>query len=220
MYLRFLQLFLNNQIENLTPNDEYDTPFHTKKVFANIRRQGKDFAGTMTPLFATMFIQPQADVGEGSGQPTDSQHPSTTASPSTLEPIPIPSSPQPQKTNRPRKTKRKATKISQSSGPTTLVADETVHKERGDSMERAATTTASLDAEQDNGSGPKRQETILGDKPAQTRFERLSKQSNDPPLLGVNTPGSGEDRMKLNKLMEICTKLSDRVLALKNVKTA
>ncbi|GKE09509.1 hypothetical protein Tco_1413060 [Tanacetum coccineum] len=39
------------------------------------------------------------------------------------------------------------TEISQSSGPTTLVADETVHEERGDSMERAATTAASLDAE-------------------------------------------------------------------------
>ncbi|GJY67248.1 putative ribonuclease H-like domain-containing protein [Tanacetum coccineum] len=35
--------------------------------------------------------------------------------------------------------------------PTTLVADETVHEERGDSMERAATTAASLDAEQDSG---------------------------------------------------------------------
>ncbi|GJV15582.1 uncharacterized mitochondrial protein-like protein [Tanacetum coccineum] len=86
---------------------------------------------------------------------------------------------------------RKATEISQSSGPTTLVADETVHEERGDSMERAATTATSLDAEQGSGnifrtqstttlnepilhgtgscSGPRRQETILGDRPAQTR---------------------------------------------------
>ncbi|GJS83438.1 hypothetical protein Tco_0749979 [Tanacetum coccineum] len=43
-------------------NDEYDTPSHTKKVFANMRRQGKYFSGTVTPLFATMLIQPQADV--------------------------------------------------------------------------------------------------------------------------------------------------------------
>ncbi|GKB97137.1 hypothetical protein Tco_0983274, partial [Tanacetum coccineum] len=113
-----------------------------------------------------------------------------------------------------------------------LSENETVHEERGDSMERAATTTASLDAEQDSGniirtqsmatlnepipqgtssgSGPRRQDTILGDRPAQTRFERLSKQSNDPPLSGVNTPGSGEDRLKIMELMEICTKLSDR----------
>ncbi|GKE15571.1 hypothetical protein Tco_1423148 [Tanacetum coccineum] len=59
-------------------------------------------------------------------------------------------------------------------------------------MERAATTAISLDAEQ----------------------------SNDPPLLSVNTLGSGEDSMKLNELMEICIKLSERVLVLENIKTA
>ncbi|GJV92086.1 putative ribonuclease H-like domain-containing protein [Tanacetum coccineum] len=140
-----------------------------------------------------------------------------------------------------RKTKR-PTEISQFSGPTTLVADEIIHEERGDSMERVVTTAASLDAEQDSGniirtqsmetlnepiplgtgsgSGPRRQDTILGDWPAQTRFKRLSKQSNDSPLSGVNTPGSKEDRLKIMELMEIYTKLSDRVLALENVKTA
>ncbi|GKD31069.1 hypothetical protein Tco_1241847, partial [Tanacetum coccineum] len=44
-------------------------------------------------------------------------------------------------------------------------------------MESAATIAASLDAEQDmetgSGSGPRRQETILGDRPAQTKFERV-----------------------------------------------
>ncbi|GKF30285.1 hypothetical protein Tco_0100083, partial [Tanacetum coccineum] len=112
-----------------------------------------------------------------------------------------------------------ATKISQSSGPTTLVANETIHKERGLNAERAATTAASLDAEQDRGSGPRRQDTILGDRPAQTRFERLSELSNDPPLSRVNTPRSGEDKMKLNELMEIYTRLPERVLALENIKT-
>ncbi|GKA84574.1 putative ribonuclease H-like domain-containing protein [Tanacetum coccineum] len=211
-------------------------------VFANMRRQGKDFSGTMTPLFATMLIQSQVDVGEGLGQPTEPKHTPTTASPSNIKSIPIiASSSQPQKTHKRRKTKR-PTKISQSSGPTTLVADEIVHEERGDIMERVSTTATSLDAEQDSGniirtqsmatlnepipqgtglgSGPKRQDTILKDKPAQTRFERLSKQSNDPPLSGVNTPGSGEDRLKIMEMIEICTKLSDRVLALENVKTA
>ncbi|GKC36842.1 hypothetical protein Tco_1049226 [Tanacetum coccineum] len=173
--IRFLKLFLNNQIENLTPtfNDEYDTPSNTKMVFANMRRQGKDFSGTVTPLLATMLIQPQADVGEGSGQPTEPQYTPTTTSSSNIEPIPIiASSSQPQKTHKRRKTKR-PTKISQSCGPTTLVADETIHEERGDSMERVATTAASLDVEQDSGSGPRRQDTILGDTPAQTRFERV-----------------------------------------------
>ncbi|GJW79636.1 hypothetical protein Tco_0143611, partial [Tanacetum coccineum] len=32
-------------------NDTYETPKHTKKVFANMRRKGKGFLGTVTPLF-------------------------------------------------------------------------------------------------------------------------------------------------------------------------
>ncbi|GJS18407.1 hypothetical protein Tco_0412879 [Tanacetum coccineum] len=136
--------------------------------------------------------------------------------------------------------------ISESSGRRDLQFndedDETVHEERGDSMERAVTTAASLDVVWDSsniirtqsmatlkepipqgtcsGSGPRHQDTILGDKPAQTRFERFSKQSNDLPLLRVNTLGSGKDRLKIIELMEICIKLSDKVLALENIKTA
>ncbi|GJX64056.1 hypothetical protein Tco_0298399 [Tanacetum coccineum] len=97
--------------------------------------------------------------------------------------------------------------------------DEAVHEERGDNVERAATTATSLDAEQDNGGRPRRQET-MGDRPAQTRFESLSKQSYDSPLGGVNTPQSDEDRNELKELMEICTKLSKRVLDLETTKTA
>ncbi|GJU40018.1 putative ribonuclease H-like domain-containing protein [Tanacetum coccineum] len=110
-------------------------------------------------------------------------------------------------THKCRKTKR-PTEISQSSRPTTLVADETVYEDRGDNMERAATTTASLDAEC--------QDTILGDRPAQTRFERLSKQSNDPPLLGVNTPGKN---VKTAQDLEI-TSLKKRVKKLEKKKKA
>nr|GEV98149.1 ribonuclease H-like domain-containing protein [Tanacetum cinerariifolium] len=50
--------------------------------------------------------------------------------------------------------------------------------------------------------------------------ENVSTQSNDPPLLRVNTLGSGEDRLKLKELMGLCTKLSDRVLNLETTKTA
>ncbi|GJT02175.1 hypothetical protein Tco_0823344 [Tanacetum coccineum] len=166
-------------------NDEYDTPSHTKKVFANMRRQGKDFSGTVTPLFATMLIQSQAVEGKGSGENTEPQHTPTTASPSYVEPIPI------------------------SSGPATLIADESVHGESGDSVERAATTATSLDVEQ--GSEATR-DTI-----AQTRSERVSIPSYDSPLPGVNTPGSDEERIELKELMDMCTKLFDRVLDLENV---
>ncbi|GKD19551.1 hypothetical protein Tco_1208709 [Tanacetum coccineum] len=87
------------------------------------------------------------------------------------------------------------TKIPQFSGPPVKDGDEAVHKELGDSIERAATTASSLEAEQDSD--------------AQTRFETTSKQSNDPPLSRVNTLGSGEDSMKLMELMAYYTKLSE-----------
>ncbi|GJT42086.1 hypothetical protein Tco_0941951 [Tanacetum coccineum] len=72
-------------------------------------------------------------------------------------------------------------------GPPVKVGDEAVHKELGDRMERAATTTSSLEAEQDSD--------------AQTRFEAASKQSNDPSLSRVNTLGNGKDNMRLIELM-------------------
>ncbi|GKF02945.1 hypothetical protein Tco_0029868 [Tanacetum coccineum] len=126
------------------------------------------------------------------------------------KPIIVPSSYQHKKTHKPRKAIR-TTKISQSSGPINLAADETVYKEWEDIMERAATTASSLDAEQDSGSGPMSYVTILGDADAQTRIEASSKQSNDLPLLRGYTLRSGEDIMKLLELMEPCTKLSDLV---------
>ncbi|GJX85450.1 hypothetical protein Tco_0336224 [Tanacetum coccineum] len=76
--------------------------------------------------------------------------------------------------------------------PLKKVGNEAVHKELGDKMERAATTASSLEAEQDS-SGPRCQDTILGDVNAQTRFEITSKQSNDLPLSRGYTLGSGKD---------------------------
>ncbi|GKC35885.1 hypothetical protein Tco_1048269 [Tanacetum coccineum] len=127
-------------------------------------------------------------------------------------------------TQKPRKPKRKDTQVPQPSGPTDIVADEAVHKELGDSLVRAATTASSLEAEQDSGNitktrskatpnessslgttsggGPRCQET-MGDTIAQTRFENVSKLSNDSLLARGNTLRSDEDRLKLNKLMEL-----------------
>nr|GEY56928.1 hypothetical protein [Tanacetum cinerariifolium] len=50
--------------------------------------------------------------------------------------------------------------------------------------------------------------------------ENVPTQSNDPHLLRVNTLRSKEDRLKLNELMKLYAKLSDRVLNLKTTKTA
>ncbi|GJZ99388.1 hypothetical protein Tco_0671939 [Tanacetum coccineum] len=47
-------------------------PFHTKKVFANMKRAGKDFSGRITPLFDTMMVQASKEVGKDSDHPTNS----------------------------------------------------------------------------------------------------------------------------------------------------
>ncbi|GKB34831.1 hypothetical protein Tco_0879773 [Tanacetum coccineum] len=57
----------------------------------------------------------------------------------------------------------------------------------------------------DSGSGPRCQDTILGDVNAQTRFEITSIKSIDPPLSRGYTLGSGEDSMKQLELMELYT---------------
>nr|GEX47939.1 hypothetical protein [Tanacetum cinerariifolium] len=54
-------------------------------------------------------------------------------------------------THKPRKSKRKDTQLPQLSVPTESVADEAVYKESVDSLVRAATTTSSLEAEENNG---------------------------------------------------------------------
>ncbi|GJT42381.1 hypothetical protein Tco_0951096 [Tanacetum coccineum] len=138
-----------------------------------------------------MVVQDQAEMGEDSVNPTDPHH-----TPTIIE-----SSSQPQKTQKARKPKRKNTRVPHPSGSTEHVADEAVHKERGDSLVRATTTASSLEAKQDSGNitktrskatpnesssrgttsggGPRCQETMR-DKIAQTRFENVSKLSNDP----------------------------------------
>ncbi|GKB20808.1 hypothetical protein Tco_0854731 [Tanacetum coccineum] len=120
------------------------------------------------------------------------------------------------KTQKCRRTK-KDTELPHTSVPLDHGADEVVHKERGDSVERAITTVASLDAAHDSdnifktqstamlnvdiplgidiGGSPRRQETI-GGTPAQTRSERVLEQPNEPPLSEGHTSGSGEGRME------------------------
>ncbi|GKB62396.1 hypothetical protein Tco_0918582 [Tanacetum coccineum] len=163
MYPRFVQVFLDKQVEGMSKHKKiYVTPSHTKKVFANMKRQGKDFSGRDTPLFPTMIVQAQEQEGEGSVMPTVPQHTPT---------INQPSSSQPQKKQKPRKSKKQNTEVSQPSDSTEPIADEAPND------------------------------------------ENVTTHSNDPLL-------SGEDRLKLNELMELCTNLSQRVLDLENTKTS
>ncbi|GJX65650.1 hypothetical protein Tco_0299993, partial [Tanacetum coccineum] len=165
-------------------------------------------------------------IFESSAMPTDPQHTPTITQPLTS---------QPKKTQKPRKPKKKNNEVPQPSSSTKHVADEAVNKEMDDSLVRDATTTSSLEAEQDSGNinktqskatpneagslgttlggGPRRQDT-MGDTTAQTRFENMSKTSNDSLLIGINTPRSDEGRLKLNEFMELYTTLQPRVLDL------
>ncbi|GJZ22570.1 hypothetical protein Tco_0559609 [Tanacetum coccineum] len=168
MYPRFVQVFLDKQVGDMSNRDEiFITSSHTKKVFGNMKRVGKGFSGAVTPLFPTMMVQAQKEMGEDSAMPTDPHH----------TPIIQPSTSQPQKKQSRRK-QRKDTKIPQSSGPTEPIADEAANE------------------------------------------ENVPTQSNDPPLSRVNTLRSGEERLKLKELMDLYTKLSDRVLDLETTKTA
>ncbi|GJZ19471.1 hypothetical protein Tco_0556061, partial [Tanacetum coccineum] len=96
----------------------------------------------------------------------------------------------------------------QSSGPTEHVADEAVYKELDDSLVRATTTASSLEAEQDNGNIAKTQSKATPNESSSLRT-----------TLGGNTLRSGEDCLKLNELMELCTNLQTRVLDLEKTKT-
>nr|GEU52848.1 hypothetical protein [Tanacetum cinerariifolium] len=62
------------------------------------------------------------------------------------------------------KPKRKDTQVPQPSGPTDNDADEDVHKELGNSLVRVATTTSSLEEEQDNGNINKNQSKATPNK--------------------------------------------------------
>nr|GEW97348.1 hypothetical protein [Tanacetum cinerariifolium] len=150
------------------------------------------------------------DMGKGSTMPSAPQH---------TPPIIQPTTSKPQKKQKPRKPRRQDTELPQTSVPTETVVDEAINEELYDSLERVTTTTTSFDPEQDRGGGPRRQDTTR-DTIAHTRSENVSKQSNNPPLSRFNTLRSGKDILKLNELMELCTKLSERVLNLETTKTA
>ncbi|GJY65256.1 hypothetical protein Tco_0467494 [Tanacetum coccineum] len=73
MYQRFVQVFLDKQVEGMSKHKGiYVTPSHTKKIFANIKREEKGFSGRITPLFQTMMVQAPEDMGEDSVAHTDS----------------------------------------------------------------------------------------------------------------------------------------------------
>ncbi|GJW00974.1 hypothetical protein Tco_1556225 [Tanacetum coccineum] len=179
-------LYFNDEDEPF--NDICKTRVHTKKVFTNMKRKGKDFSGRITPLFASMLAPPVVE-GEGSGQPTESQPAPSTTQPIIEEQVPVTESSSPQNTQTPRQALQEDNQLPHTSVPIPNVADEAVFTEWDDRVEISS------------GDRPRCQEAMRG-VIAQTRSEKASKHSYDSPLLGVNTPGSDEEIFKQHELMD------------------
>ncbi|GJX81694.1 hypothetical protein Tco_0331175 [Tanacetum coccineum] len=65
MYPRFVQVFMNQQLGDMSHHKKiFVTPSHTKKVFRNMKREGKGFSGRVTPLFQTTMVQAHEEMGE------------------------------------------------------------------------------------------------------------------------------------------------------------
>ncbi|GJZ44861.1 hypothetical protein Tco_0592457 [Tanacetum coccineum] len=80
-------MFINQQLGDISHHKKtYVNPSHTKKIFSNMKREGKDFSGRVTPLFATMMVQATQEKGVDSDIPTDSQQTPITTQPSTSKP--------------------------------------------------------------------------------------------------------------------------------------
>ncbi|GJV33584.1 hypothetical protein Tco_1393984 [Tanacetum coccineum] len=62
------------QLENAKVKDMshhkriYVTPSHTKKIFGNMKREGKGFSRRVTPLFPTMMVQAQEEIDEAANE--------------------------------------------------------------------------------------------------------------------------------------------------------
>ncbi|GKA43589.1 hypothetical protein Tco_0736313 [Tanacetum coccineum] len=151
----------------------YVNPSHTKKIFANMKREGKDFSGRVTPLFAIMMVQANQEEGVDldfllllNRHPLLFNHLHLNPRRNSLG------------------GSRKSTAVPHPSDSTADVPnEESVPTHSNDPL---------LNAQEDEAC--------------------VSTPSYDPSQ-------SGEDRMQLHELMNLCTKLSDRVLALETTKS-
>ncbi|GJW30482.1 hypothetical protein Tco_0047357 [Tanacetum coccineum] len=155
-----------------------------------MKRASKGYTGVDTPLFQTMFIQGQILQGEGSTIPVESHHTPTVA----------PSTSLPHYSTTLRDFIRQETEVPQLNSPTqTHVADEDASTSVNDRHGGAAITVSGLEAGQGSGN-----------------IHKTSTMPHDSPLPRVHTLGSDEGIMQPNELMELVTKLSDRVAVLEN----
>ncbi|GJV98852.1 hypothetical protein Tco_1554104, partial [Tanacetum coccineum] len=91
MYPRFISIFLDKQLANVpVPLDHFPVNTLTSKVFSFMVKKGKHFSGKVTPLFASMLVQPTEDEGATSERPSEAQ-----PTPSPAHTSEVPFEPQP-----------------------------------------------------------------------------------------------------------------------------
>ncbi|GKA41813.1 hypothetical protein Tco_0734473 [Tanacetum coccineum] len=74
MYPRFISIFQNTQLVNVpVPLDHFPVNALTSKVFSFMVKKGKHFSRKVTPLFASMLVQPTEDEGVPSERPSEAQ---------------------------------------------------------------------------------------------------------------------------------------------------
>ncbi|GJT97436.1 hypothetical protein Tco_1092954 [Tanacetum coccineum] len=87
MYPRFISIFLDKQLANVpVPLDHFPVNTLTSKVFSFMVKKGKHFSGNVTPLFASMLVQPTEDEGAHSERPSEAQ---PTPSPAHTSEVPF-----------------------------------------------------------------------------------------------------------------------------------
>ncbi|GJX56631.1 hypothetical protein Tco_0286528 [Tanacetum coccineum] len=181
---RHLKLEDSDGISNL-PTTEI---FKQLALMGNMRRASKGYNGVDISLFLTMLVQGPVVQGEGSTVPIESHHTPTSASSTSQPPSSSPS----------RRTTRQESMVLQPRSPTqTNVADEAASTGVDVRHGGAATTVTSLDAGQGSGN-----------------IDKTPTMPHDLPLLRVHTLGSDEGRIQHYELIDLVTKLSDRVVAL------
>ncbi|GJX82037.1 hypothetical protein Tco_0331518 [Tanacetum coccineum] len=121
MYPRFISIFLDKQLANVSvPLDHFPVNTLTSKVFSFMVKKGKHFSGKVTPLFATMLVQPTQDESAPSERPSEAQP--------TLSPAPTSKVPnEPQTNSSPAQTSEvhieQQTALSLRPSPTPIIPD-------------------------------------------------------------------------------------------------
>ncbi|GJY76470.1 hypothetical protein Tco_0481586 [Tanacetum coccineum] len=215
MYPRFLQVFINRQLGNMSTHKKiFVNPFHTKKLsFCHMGKELTDFSGRITPLFDTMMVQVSKEVGEDSDHPTDSTQIPIIDQPS--------SSSQPKKKQPSKKAQRQEAEVPQ---------DETEHEESVPTPsngsrnlcggQRKDTPIPIIDQPSSSSQPKKKQPSKKAQRQEAEVPQDEGEHEESVPTPSNDPQPSGEDSMQLTDLMVLCTKLQTQVLDLQKAKDA